>query len=213
MKLFDELRAARFIAIARRVPADRIVPCAAAIAEAGVSFLEITFDPSDADTLRDTAAKVLAVRREFPRLHVGCGTVLTVDAADAAADAGAEFLISPGTKPAIIDRAHHHGLPMIPGAYTPTEIAGAWDAGADLVKIFPVAPGEESYVKNVMSPLSHIPFIVTGGVNPDTIRAMLATGAVAVAAGASVLRADLIAAGNYAEITDLARRHLEKIAG
>ena len=211
MKLFDELRNARFIAIARRVPADRIVPCAAAVVEAGVSFLEITFDPSDPDTRRDTAAKVLAVRKEFPQLHIGVGTVLTVEFADAAADAGAEFLVAPNTKAAVIDQAHKRGLPMIPGAYTPTEIAAAYDAGADLVKIFPVAPGEEAYVKNVMSPLSHIPFIVTGGVNPRTIRAMLATGAVAVAAGATILRADLVAAGNYAEITALARQHLENM--
>ena len=211
MKLFDELRTARFIAIARRVPADRIVPCAAAVVEAGVSFLEITFDPSDPDTRRDTAAKVLAVRKEFPQLHIGVGTVLTVEFADAAADAGAEFLVAPNTKAAVIDQAHKRGLPMIPGAYTPTEIAAAYDAGADLVKIFPVAPGEEAYVKNVMSPLSHIPFIVTGGVNPRTIRAMLATGAVAVAAGATILRADLVAAGNYAEITALARKHLENM--
>lgn len=211
MKLFDALAADRFIAIARRVPADRIVPCAAAVAEAGVSFLEITFDPSDPDTLRDTAEKLLAVRRELPQLRLGCGTVLTVEMADAAARAGAEFLVAPNTDAAIIERAHRNGLPMIPGAFTPTEIVAARNAGADLVKIFPVAPGEEAYVKNVMSPLSHIPFIVTGGVNPDTIRSMLATGAVAVAAGATVLRADLVASGNYAAITALARKHLENM--
>ena len=211
MKLFDDLKQARFIAIARRVPADRIAKCARAVAEAGVTFLEITFDPSDPGTLDDTAAKRAAVRREHTRLHLGCGTVLTVELADAAARAGAEFLVAPNTNRAVIDRAHEHKLPMIPGALTPTEIAAAYDAGADLVKIFPVAPGDENYVKNVMSPLSHIPFIVTGGVNPDTIRSMLATGAVAVAAGATILRSDLVAAGNYAEITALARKHLENI--
>ena len=211
MNILNELKAARFIAIARRVPADRIVNCARAVAEAGVTFLEITFDPSDPDTLRDTAAKLTDVRRALPDLHLGCGTVLSVGMADAAAEAGAEFLVAPNTKLAVIDRAHKHGLPMIPGALTPTEIAAAYDAGADLVKIFPVAPGEEAYLKNVMSPLSHIPFIVTGGVNPDTIRSMLATGAVAVAAGATVLRADLVAAGNYTEITVLARKHLENM--
>ena len=211
MNAFEELKIARFIAIARRVPLDRIVPCAEAVAKAGVTFLEITFDPSDADTLADTAAKVRAVRAALPRMHVGCGTVLNVEMADAAAEAGAEYLVAPNTKPAVIERAHEHGLPMIPGAYTPTEIADAYDLGADLVKIFPVPPGAESYVKNVMSPLSHIPFIVTGGVNPRTIRAMLDTGAVAVAAGATILRPDLVATGNYAAMTDLARQHLENM--
>ena len=211
MSVFEELAIARFIAIARRVPIDRIVPCAEAVADAGVTFLEITFDPSDPGTLADTAAKVRAVRRALPKMHVGCGTVLNVEMADTAAGAGAEYLVAPNTKQAVIGRAHKHGLPMIPGAYTPTEIADAYDMGADLVKIFPVPPGAESYVKNVMSPLSHIPFIVTGGINPDTIHSMLATGAAAVAAGASILRADLVAAGNYAEITALARKHLENM--
>ena len=211
MKLFDELKSARFIAIARRVPIDRIVNCARAVAEAGVTFLEITFDPSEPDTLRNTAAKLTEVRRTLPNLHLGCGTVLSAEMADAAAEAGAEFLVAPNTKLAVIDRAHKHGLPMIPGALTPTEIATAYDAGADLVKIFPVAPGEEAYVKNVMSPLSHIPFIVTGGVNPDTVRSMLATGAVAVAAGASIIPAYALVADDYGKITELARRHLERI--
>ena len=211
MSVFEALKRARFIAIARRVPRERIVRCAEAVARAGVSFLEITFDPSDPETLADTAAKVAAVREALPELRVGCGTVLNVEMADAAARAGAEYLVSPNTKPAVIDRAHGHGLPMIPGAYTPTEIADAYDAGADLVKIFPVPPGAEGYVKNVMSPLSHIPFIVTGGVNPQTIRAMLDTGAAAVAAGATILRPDLVAAGDYERIADLARQHLENM--
>ena len=211
MNAFEDLKRARFIAIARRVPLDRIVPCAEAVAKAGVTFIEITFDPSDPETLADTAAKVRAVREALPRMHVGCGTVLNVEMADAAADAGAEYLVAPNTKPAVIERAHVHKLPMIPGAYTPTEIADAYDLGADLVKIFPVPPGAESYVKNVMSPLSHIPFILTGGVNPDTIHSMLATGAAAVAAGATILRTDLVAAGNYAEMTALARKHLENM--
>ncbi len=211
MNAFEALKAARFIAIARRVPRDRIVPCAEAMAKAGVTFLEITFDPSDPETLADTAAKVRAVRAALPRMRVGCGTVLNVDMADAAADAGAEYLVSPNTRQSVIERAHAHKLPMIPGAYTPTEIADAYDMGADLVKIFPVPPGAESYVKNVMSPLSHIPFIVTGGVNPQTIRSMLDTGAVAVAAGATILRPDLVAAGDYAAMTDLARQHLENM--
>ena len=211
MRLLDKLASARFIAIARRVPLDKITACASAVAEAGVSFLEITFDPSDADTLRDTAAKMQAVRKEIPGLCLGCGTVLTVEMAEAAADAGAEFLVAPNTKPSVIDAAHRHGVPMVPGAFTPTEIAAAYAAGADLVKIFPIAPGQEAYVKNVMSPLSHIPFILTGGVNPDTIHSMLATGAVAVAAGATILRPDLVASGNYAEIRTLARKHLENM--
>ena len=134
MKLFDELKSARFIAIARRVPADRIVKCARAVAEAGVTFLEITFDPSDPDTLSDTAAKLTAVRRELPDLHLGCGTVLSVEMADAAARAGAEFLVAPNTNKKVIDRAHEHGIRCnLFWSDDPEEAAGFLADGIDTV--------------------------------------------------------------------------------
>ncbi len=211
MNVLNELRRARFIAIARRVPRDKVVPCAEALVQAGVTFLEVTFDPSDPETLADTAEKVRLVRSAFPALHTGCGTVLTPEMAEAAADAGAEYCVAPNTKAAVIERAHARGLLAFPGAFTPCEIANAYDLGADAVKIFPVQPGEEAYVRNVMSPLSHIPFLLTGGVNPATIRAMLATGALAVAAGASILRPDLVAAADYGAIAALAKQHLENM--
>jgi len=211
MNVLNDLKAARFIAILRRVPQAKIVKVAEALSRAGVRFLEITFDPSDPDTLRDTARKLQLVREAFPEMRTGCGTVLTEAMAETAAEAGAEFCVAPNTRKSVIDCCHRHRIPAFPGAYTPCEIVDAWEAGADAVKIFPVQPGEEKYVTNVMSPLSHIPFLVTGGVNPETIRAMLATGALAVAAGASVVPADALAAGDYDKITELAHRHMEGI--
>ena len=211
MKLLDELKTARFMAIARRVPQTKIVRVAEALSRAGIRFLEITFDPSDPDTLQDTAQKVLMVREAFPEMHLGCGTVLSEAMAETAVKAGAEFCLAPNTRKSVIDCCRRHHIAVFPGAYTPSEIADAWEMGADAVKIFPVQPGEEKYVTNVMSPLSHIPFLVTGGVNPETIHAMLSTGALAVAAGASVIPADALAADDYGKITGLARKHLERI--
>lgn len=186
MKLSEELRQARFLAILRHIPADRVLFCAEVFASLGGKFLEVTFDPSDSGTLRHTGDAIRELRREFPHLCIGAGTVLNVPMAEAAADAGAEFLVSPACSPAVIETAHRRGAAAIPGAFTPDEILRAWEAGADLVKLFPILPGQEQYVKTVMAPLSHIPFIVTGGVMPETLRSMLATGAVAVGAGASV---------------------------
>lgn len=186
MKLSEELRQARFLAILRHIPADRVLFCAEVFASLGGKFLEVTFDPSDSGTLRHTGDAIRELRREFPHLCIGTGTVLNVPMAEAAADAGAEFLVSPACSPAVIETAHRRGAAAIPGAFTPDEILRAWEAGADLVKLFPILPGQEQYVKTVMAPLSHIPFIVTGGVMPETLRSMLATGAVAVGAGASV---------------------------
>lgn len=186
MKLSEELRQARFLAILRHIPADRVLFCAEVFASLGGKFLEVTFDPSDSGTLRHTGDAIRELRREFPHLCIGAGTVLNVPMAEAAADAGAEFLVSPACSPAVIETAHRRGAAAIPGAFTPDEILRAWEAGADLVKLFPILLGQEQYVKTVMAPLSHIPFIVTGGVMPETLRSMLATGAVAVGAGASV---------------------------
>lgn len=186
MKLSEELRQARFLAILRHIPADRVLFCAEVFASLGGKFLEVTFDPSDSGTLRHTGDAIRELRREFPHLCIGAGTVLNVPMAEAAADAGAEFLVSPACSPAVIETAHRRGAAAVPGAFTPNEILRAWEAGADLVKLFPILPGQEQYVKTVMAPLAHIPFIVTGGVMPETLRSMLATGAVAVGAGASV---------------------------
>lgn len=209
MTLTDDLRRAKFIAIGRRIPVGKIAMCAEALVRAGISFFEITFDPSDCGTLRNTAEKVRIAKEHQPALHVGCGTVLNVEMVKAAAGAGAEYIISPHTSPAVIAETRRLGLISIPGAYTPTEIMHAYESGGDIVKIFPVRPGEESYVKNVMSPLSHIPFLVTGGVTQETIRSMLATKALAVAAGASVFPEPLLEADDYEEIANLAKRHLE----
>ena len=211
MNVLNELKKARFIAIARRVPKQKIVRVAEALSQGGIRFLEITVDPSDPETVRDTAEKMKLVHQAFPEMHLGCGTVLTEAMAEAAADSGAEFCAAPNTRKSVIDCCRRNRVAVFPGAYTPCEIADAYELGADAVKIFPIQPGEEKYVKNVMSPLSHIPFLVTGGVNPDTVHAMLSTGALAVAAGASIITAEALAADDYDKIGQLAHLHLERM--
>ena len=106
MKLSEELGQARFLAILRHIPKERILFCAEVFASRGGKFLEITFDPSDSETLRHTGGAIRALRQEFPQLHIGAGTVLNVPMAEAAADAGAEFLVSPACSPAVIETAH-----------------------------------------------------------------------------------------------------------
>ncbi len=212
MKLSEQLKTARFIGIMRRIPPEKILLCAEAFVAGGGEFLEITFDPSDSETLRRTGDAVRAVKRSFPRLHVGCGTVLNISMTDAAADAGAEFIVSPAASEAVIKAAHRREISAIPGAYTPNEILNAYGSGADLVKLFPVLPGGERYVKTVMSPLSHIPFLVTGGVVLSTVRSMLDTGAAAVGAGASVFLPELVERGDADGISGLVSAFLKEIA-
>jgi 2-dehydro-3-deoxyphosphogluconate aldolase/(4S)-4-hydroxy-2-oxoglutarate aldolase len=173
MSVLERIRAQRVVAILRRVDdVDRAVD---RLAAAGIDLVEITLD---SDGALDAIAR-----------HPGClaGTVRTVAQVDAAVAAGAAAIVSPAFVPAVVERARELGVPAIPGALTPTEIERAWQAGASLVKLFPGRIGGPAYVGDVLQPLGDVPLIVTGGVSAENAADFLAAGAVAVAAGTSLL--------------------------
>lgn len=206
------LKKHRFVGIFRHIPPQCALDAAKAMYEGGVRIFEITFDPSGNTTMEQTCGIIRQLRAYFGAdVSVGAGTVVTEEYAKAACEAGAEFVVSPGTTPAVIAYAKAHGMLAIPGAYTPTEIMNAYALGADIVKIFPIGPNDEGYLKNVISPLSHIPIMITGGINPDTIEKFLATGPVAVAAGASIVNKDLALKGDFDTIRKNALAHTQKI--
>jgi 2-dehydro-3-deoxyphosphogluconate aldolase/(4S)-4-hydroxy-2-oxoglutarate aldolase len=112
--------------------------------------------------------------------------VRTPEDADAAEDAGADACVCPAFSGAVVARCHHLGLPVIPGALTPTEIEAAWRAGAALVKLFPGSLGGPRYVRELLAPLPDVPLLVTGGVSTENAGEFLAAGAVAVGVGSSL---------------------------
>ncbi len=122
--------------------------------------------------------------------------------------AGAEFIFAPNVNERVIRLTKQLGMLSIPEAYTPTECQNAYDAGADVVKLFPITEREVGYVKNIARPLSHIPFLCVGGVNPDTIPLYLEAGAVGVGTGISILKPELLAKDDYAAIGKLAAEHV-----
>lgn len=206
------LKKHRFVGILRHIPGDKALKAAQAMYEGGIRIFEVTFDPCCPDTCKETGDIIRTLRQNFGAdVGVGAGTVLSVDFAKAAWEAGAEFIVAPNTDPKVIAFTKEKGMLSIPGAYTPTEIMNAYQLGADVVKIFPILPDGEAYLKNVISPLSHIPFMITGGINPDTVEKFLATGPVAVAAGATIVTRDLVDREDYDAIRENARRHIEKI--
>ena len=183
-----------------------------AIYAGGVRIVETTFDPSDPDTAEKTAEIIQTIYKTMgDQMLVGAGTVVDETYAVAAKEAGAKFLLSPDTNPDIIRLTKKLGLISIPGALTPTEAMTAYRAGADIVKLFPITKDDLGYLVNITRPLSHIPFLCTGGVNPDTVGSFFTAGACAVGTGISILKPDLIAAKNYEEITRLAAIHVEKV--
>ena len=209
----EELKKTRFMVLARGVPTDVLVKGVAAIREAGVTVFESTFDHRLENCIEENAEKIAALKAAFgDTMKIGAGTVLSAEEARAAHDAGATFIVSPDSDPAVIAETKRLGMASIPGAMTPTEIKRAWALGADVVKLFPADDLGYHYIQNLKGPLPHIPLMATGGVNPETIPEFLGRGILAVGTGITVFRPDLVQTCDYAAIKDLAAEHIAAIA-
>jgi 2-dehydro-3-deoxyphosphogluconate aldolase / (4S)-4-hydroxy-2-oxoglutarate aldolase len=178
----------------------------AAMIEGGVKAIEITFSVPNA------IAVIKAVKDRFGAdVLLGAGTVLNPSDAAGAVGAGAEYVVSPNTNPEVIGIAKRLGVPVMPGAFTPTEVVSAWSAGADVVKIFPASVGGPSYIKALKGPLPHIPMMPTGGVNDQTAGPFIEAGAFALGAGSNLFDKKLLAAEDYAGLTKLAQSFMKGI--
>ena len=176
---------------------------AEAIALAGITIVEITM------TVPGAVEVIALLTRNNPKLVVGAGTVLTLDAARECADAGASFLTAPGFDPEIVEFASKQDLAALPGALTPTEVVHAWRAGADIVKVFPCAPvGGSNYIKSLKKSLKQIPLMAAGGVNQKTAIDFILAGAAAIGVGAELIPTDAILQRSTDRIRELARRFL-----
>jgi 2-dehydro-3-deoxyphosphogluconate aldolase / (4S)-4-hydroxy-2-oxoglutarate aldolase len=179
----EQVAAVPVVAILRAADAGRFVEVGRVLYEAGVRAVEVTLTSAGA------LAALGRLREELPSdALLGVGTVRSAGDAERAVGAGATYLIAPDLRPEVVDWAVGRGVPVMPGALTPTEIAAAWGAGATAVKVFPVsAVGGPSYLKAVRAPLPEVPLVPTGGVGLDDIGAYLAAGAVAVGIGSPLL--------------------------
>jgi 2-dehydro-3-deoxyphosphogluconate aldolase/(4S)-4-hydroxy-2-oxoglutarate aldolase len=137
---------------------------------------------------------------------LGAGTVLDADAAAHVIDAGARFVVSPVFRPAVIAECHRRGIPALPGCFTPTEILDAWDAGADLVKVFPATALGPTFVKDLHGPLPHVKLMPTGGVTIENAGEWIKAGAAAVGIGTALLDSKAVDQGNYALLRSNAER-------
>jgi 2-dehydro-3-deoxyphosphogluconate aldolase / (4S)-4-hydroxy-2-oxoglutarate aldolase len=190
----DLIRTERIVAVLRRVePQERLLTFVGELLADGVRVFEITFDGlGAADDVRAVRA-LLATDGQAtdgrPRAIVGAGTVLTSRALRDAHDAGAAFAVSPTFDAAVVRDAVALGLPVVPGAYTPTEIRGAWLAGATFIKLFPASSLGPSHVRELHGPFPDIECIATGGVDATNARAFLDAGCVAIGIGGALTRA------------------------
>ena len=190
----------RVLAILRARTATHLLPAARALAENGITAVEFTLTTEGAlDALR-------TLRRESPELLAGAGTVVEPRDAEAAVDAGAQFLVAPCVRTDTLETARRLGVPMLAGALTPSEVVTAVQHGCELVKLFPSSLGP-GYVKALRDPLPDVELVVTGGVALDAIPAFLDAGAFAVGLG-SPLTGDSLVTGDLGGLADRARTAL-----
>lgn len=198
------IRECGIAAVVRAESAELAEKALRAALEGGVNVVEVTM------TVPGAVAVIRSLAGSLGRdVILGAGTVLDPETARECIDAGARFIVSPNTNPATIAACRSAGAAAIPGALTPTEVVTAWQAGADIIKIFPGNVVGPSYIKDLHGPFPQIPFMPTGGVDLTTARDWLAAGAVALGVGGALIDKKLMASGDFAEITARARRFRE----
>lgn len=212
-QIIQEILNRKIISIVRGVEPDKMVRIAEALYEGGVTMVEVTFNQTNPASWQETADSIAAIKAAMgDKMFVGAGTVTSVELVDLAAEAGAGYIISPDTDPAVIARTRELGLVSLPGAYTPTEAKQAHNAGADFVKLFPCVGDAPAYLKALCAPLSHIKFLAVGGVTADNAAAFLQAGAVGIGVGSSLVNKKWADAGEFYKITDEARRFVSNIS-
>jgi 2-dehydro-3-deoxyphosphogluconate aldolase/(4S)-4-hydroxy-2-oxoglutarate aldolase len=196
-----EIEAHGVVAVIRMKEPDRLRAVIDALAAGGLRALEVTMTVPGAIDL------IAQIARALPRGFLfGAGTVLDADTASRAIDAGARFIVSPVSRKAVIDACHRRDVPAMPGCFTPTEILDAWDAGADIVKVFPATTLGPGYLKDVRAPLPQVKLMPTGGVTIDNAGDWIKAGAVAVGVGSALVDNQAIAAMQYHRLEENARR-------
>ena len=200
----------RVVAIARGILPRDMEALTDALHEGGIGSIEFTFDHSGVIDPKEMLAALSEVRRKGI-VTVGVGTVLSTEQVQQAAEAGAQFVLSPDFSPAVVRKTKELGLVSIPGALTPSEIVQAYTCGADIVKIFPAGPLGSGYIKALRGPLPHIPFSAVGGVSADNAAEYLAAGANCLGIGGKLVDAEAVARGDFQAITAAARALLTAI--
>jgi 2-dehydro-3-deoxyphosphogluconate aldolase/(4S)-4-hydroxy-2-oxoglutarate aldolase len=206
-EVLARIREVGLVPVVRAQSAEQAVQAVEAIRAGGVPILEITMTvPGAVSVIEELAG------RFADDVLVGAGTVLDAETARTCILAGAAFVVSPAVDGRTIECCRRHGVAVLPGALTPTEVLGAWTAGADMVKVFPAGNlGGPSYIKALKAPLPQVELVPTGGVSLDNAAAFIRAGAAALGVGADLVDLSALRAGQAATITERARRFMEAV--
>ena len=200
----DRVLQSGIVAVIRSSHGDVLGEVAEALVDGGVDIVEITFTVPHADVVVARVAEQLG-----ERALVGAGTVLDAETARIAILAGAKFVVTPVVSLGVIEHCRRYGVPVFCGAFTPTEVLTAWQAGADIVKVFPADIGGPAHLKALRGPLPQLRLMPTGGVNLQTAGEFLRAGACVLGVGGALVDERTIGAREYERITSRARQFIE----
>jgi 2-dehydro-3-deoxyphosphogluconate aldolase/(4S)-4-hydroxy-2-oxoglutarate aldolase len=201
-----EIEATGVVAVIRLAEPDTLRAVAEALLEGGVRALEVTMTVPRAVPLIEELASSVP-----DEVIVGAGTVLDAETARQVVLAGARFVVSPVLRPDIIALGHRYDVPVVPGCFTPTEILSAWEAGADVVKVFPATALGPGYFKDIHGPLPQVRLMPTGGVTRDNAGEWIRAGAVAIGVGTALVDRRAVAERRYDAIAAAARHFVEAV--
>ncbi len=202
--VLKRLEESGLVPVLRADSVERALALAQAISAGGVKVLEVTM------TVPGAMEVIRRLVKDSPEILVGAGTVLDAETTRACMLEGAQFIVSPALSLKTIELCRRYSVPVLPGALTPTEIVTAWEAGADVVKVFPAgALGGAKYLASLKGPLPQIPMIPTGGVSLATAAELLRAGALALGVGSDLVDAKALAEGRPEIITATAQKYLE----
>ena len=205
-EIIDRIVNPGIVAIIRADSSEQLMGAAEALYEGGVTGMEVTMTtPNALQVINDVA------KRFGKKVLIGVGTVLDTETCRAAILAGSQFVVTPVTKPEVIQMCSRYGIPIAAGAYTPTEALSAYEAGADFVKIFPADQLGPTYIKNILAPMPQLQIIPTGGVTVATVDAFIKAGCVALGAGSSLVSKDILKSQDWKKLTETAAAFVEAI--
>lgn len=204
--IVQQVESTGLVAIIRAQSSEELVQVVGALRRGGLRCIEVTMTtPNALDVIR-------TARREIgDEAAIGVGTVLDPETARSAILAGAQFVVAPIVDLATIEMCRRYSVPVVPGAFTPTEIVRAWQAGADFVKVFPTGSVGPQYIRDLRGPLPQIKMIPTGGVQLDNLAEFVKAGAAALAAGSALVRSEWIKTKNLGAIESAATEWLHAI--
>lgn len=207
MTPLDRILTTGIVAVIRADESAMLVDVAEALLAGGVDVMEVTFTVPRAHHVIERVADKLG-----QRALLGAGTVLDPETARIAILSGAEFIVSPTVHCGVIELCRRYSKLAMPGALTPTEVVAAWQAGADIVKVFPSDFTGPAYLKALHGPLPHVRLMPTGGVNLDTAAAFLRAGACALGVGSALVESAAIKNRDWSRLTHLAQRFAAIVA-